>query len=454
MASEILVIPFPHPGHVFPATELANHLAARNHRITIFLPSTSSSVSLHPLIRIHEFSLPHDLRFPPGLLEEIIIPILARISPRPLYAIVDEMMAWLFDTCKELEIPAVSFFTSSACSASLGHATSRIPPDELNSGRILTFPGLPDDMALTASDMTHRGPHGGPPPGLRREGGPVRDRGPRGRGLAATSSAVAVLINTCDELEKVFLDYLAKEAGKPVWGVGPLLPVRFWDAAGSGSVRDGEVRAKRESSVSEKDVIEWLDRKPRGSVIYVSFGSLVGPTEEELVELAAGLEESNRPFIWVVQTEKLVESENGSNGYFSPEELASRTKGRGLVIRGWAPQLLILSHVATGGYVCHCGWNSTLEALGCGVPVLTWPVRGDQILNAKLMTNRLKTGLPIKADADAVVTRGDVVNGIEKLMADLEVQKRAASMRTVFSEGFPKSSSASLDAFVNFLSTN
>ncbi|KAM0934060.1 putative scopoletin glucosyltransferase [Dioscorea sansibarensis] len=465
MDAEILVIPFPHAGHIFPATELANHLAARNLRITLLLPSTSSSIALHPLIRVHEFSVPSLLRFRPGLVEEIIIPILTELfTPRPLCAIVDEMMGWLFDKCQELQIPAVSFFTSSACSAALEHATSQISKDELNPGRLLTIPGLPDDMALTTSDMTHLGP----PPRHQRNGGeggpagpihghelggsdgPIRDRGPRTRGLVAASSTVALLMNTCDELERVFLEYLAAEAGKPIWCVGPLLPARFWDTTGSGLVRDGEVRAKRESSVSEKDVIEWLDGKPRASVIYVSFGSLVAPTEEELIELAAGLEESNQPFIWVVQAG----TEIVNNGFFSKDEFARRTKGRGLVINGWAPQLLILSHVATGGYVCHCGWNSTLEALSCGVPVLTWPVRGDQLLNAKLMTNRLKVGLPIKAEADAVVIRADVANGIKKLMADDEVKKRAASIRSIFSDGFPKSSSASLDAFVNFLTTN
>ncbi|KAH7658999.1 UDP-glucuronosyl/UDP-glucosyltransferase protein [Dioscorea alata] len=455
MDAEILVIPFPHPGHIFPATELANHLAGRNLRITLLLPSTCSSISLHPLIRIHEFSVPSLIRLRPGLLEEIIIPVLTDLSSssRPLCAIVDEMMGWIFDTCQELKIPTVSFFTSSACSAALEHATSRIPKDEVNPSRLLTVPGLPDDMALTTSDMTHLGP----PLRYQRNNGPggpdgptTRNHGPKKRGLVASSSTVSLLMNTCDELEHVFLEYLAAEAGKPVWCVGPLLPIRFWETTGSGLVRDGEVRAKIESNVSEKDVIEWLDAKPRGSVIYVSFGSLVAPTEEELIELAAGLEESNQPFIWVVQAG----TEIVNNAFFSQDEFARRTKGRGLVINGWGPQLLILSHVATGGYVCHCGWNSTLEALGYGVPVLTWPVRGDQILNAKLMTNRLKVGLPIKAEADAVVTRADVVNGIKKLMADDEVKKRATSIRSIFSQGFPKSSSASLDAFVNFLTTN
>lgn len=270
-----------------------------------------------------------------------------------------------------------------------------------------------------------------------------------------TNGAIALLFNTCDDLERPFLEYVAKESNKPVWGVGPLLPDAFWSASES-LVRDEKIRPKRDGSgVSEREVLEWLDSKPRGSVIYVSFGSLGAPSEAELAALAAGLEESNRPFVWAFQPQAMLHDAEGipvqTPGGWEPVGLASRVGERGLVIRGWAPQLLILSHRATGGFLTHCGWNSTVEALGCGVPMLTWPVHGDQIHNAKLVTRRLRAGIALKSGSEPV-SKDDVLRGIERLMAGEEgVKERAASAQAIFAEGFPRSSAASLDAFLDFV---
>nr|UHB15545.1 UDP-glycosyltransferase [Paris polyphylla] len=450
-AGKIIVVPFPHPGHIFPATELCRHLAARNYSITLFLPSTSSSSSssssLHPLITTVEFPVPHPTNFPPHLLEDTLPDLLARhIDPPPVCAIVDEMIGWLIDACASLNIPAVSFFTSSACSSAIQHATSSINPSDLLPGQPLLLPGLPDDLSLTASDL--------PPPDHgpgRRGGGP--HRGPRVRGMASLAGAKAILVNTCDDLERPFVEYMARVAGKPVWGVGPLLPAQFWSSTAS-HVRDREVRSRRESSVSEGDVIRWLDSRPRGSVVYVSFGSLVVPSEEELGQLADGLRESGRPFIWAVQPDARRPGPDGPIAAgVSAAELARRTGSMGLVVEGWAPQLAILGHPSTGGFVCHCGWNSTVEALAFGMPMLTWPVRGDQYHNAKLVTNRLGTGWAVRG-AGPVVGKGDVARGIEKVMGDEEIKRRAAAVGEMLSAGFPPSSSDSVDEFLDFVSND
>lgn len=450
---EIVVVPFPHPGHLFPVTELCNQLASRNCHVTVFYPSSStpSSLSLHPLIRIVEFSLGDSVNFKPPALDETILNLIAVYfkdrdsSDFPVCAIVDEMISWAIDPFLELQVPAVTFFTSSACSSALSHAMDQmISTDELlTPGTIMTVPGLPEEMALASSSLAARPG----PPNIGR--GPPHANGKRPkRGLAASEDVAAMLFNTCCDLERPFLDYVAREAKKPVWGVGPLLPVQF---------KDGEVRSKRESSVTEEQVIQWLDSKPRGSVIYVSFGSLVNPSDEELAELAAGLEESNRPFIWVVQpnsrrhdsTGRPIEGE--SRPAYSPVDTAKRVGSRGLIIKGWAPQLTILSHPTTGGYVCHCGWNSTVEALRCGVPMLTWPVRGDQHHNARLVTGLLRVGLALK-EGDVAVTKEDVVRGIEMLMGDEGIKERAAEMKGILKRGFPKSSADSVDDFLSFIS--
>lgn len=403
-------------------------------------------------------------------------------------------------SCESLGVPVVSFFTSSGCAAALEHAASKLSEEDLGPEGTLAVPGLPEDMALSASDLRQDPPppppHGGsgsappfwppPPPQFQQGhflcrpppqqgatppppfmpphagGGPVAQGGGGAppRGLGETSRAAALLFNTCDAVERPFLEYIAKESGKPVWGVGPLLPSRFWSTAdepvGDEAVRPGE---QREPAVAGGEIRAWLDAKPPASVVYISFGTLVGPSDEELEELAAALEESRRPFIWVLQADTMGPGGHpgGGGGYF-PEGLARRAaeSQRGLVIRGWAPQLMILSHPSTGAFLSHCGWNSTVEALARGVPILAWPIKGDQVFNSKLVTARLRVGHPVRTAGGPGerVTRGDVERGIERLMADDEVKERAAAVRSIFDAGFPSSSAGSLDAFVEFLGRN
>ncbi|KAF2551155.1 hypothetical protein F2Q68_00034110 [Brassica cretica] len=62
------------------------------------------------------------------------------------------------------------------------------------------------------------------------------------------------------------------------------------------------------------------------------------------------------------------------NEEWLPEGFEERTKGKGLIIRGWAPQVLILDHKAVGGFVTHCGWNSAIEGIAAGLPMVTWPM--------------------------------------------------------------------------------
>lgn len=367
-------------------------------------------------------------------------------------------MSHLLTTCRHLDVPAVSFFTASACSTALDHATSSHSAADLGLSGSVNIPGLPPEMYPTAADVTILS-HLGPP--MPTPFGPAQRIPPSGsgppmppqRGIGETDGAIALLFNTCEDLERPFLEYIAKEAKKPVWGVGPLLPARFDDAA----------RARRESTHDERAVLAWLDAKPARSVLYVSFGSLVSPSDAELAELAAALADSSRPFIWAVQPSALRHDSAGFPVHLTGsgsecesesafiDELATRAGERGLVIRGWAPQLLILSHYSTGGFLTHCGWNSAVESLRCGVPMLTWPIHGDQVHNARLVTRQLRAGRAI-GSARGGVTRNDVARGIEQLMQDEEARKQAAAVaRDVFGGGFPASSSASVDAFVDFI---
>lgn len=230
--------------------------------------------------------------------------------------------------------------------------------------------------------------------------------------------------------------------------MGPLLPDQFWTSSGS-LIRDQEIRPNKPSNVTEEDVIRWLDAKPRGSVIYVSFGSSVGLTVEEYDKLAKALEESTRPFIWAIQP-----GSGGSEEGYYPHGLGAKVRERALMITGWAPQLLILSHPSTGGFLSHCGWNSTIEALGRGIPFLAWPIRGDQFYNAKLVVHHLKVGYMVSDEDPVMVKEEEIGKGIDKLMSDEEVKERAVKVSGMFQGGFPKSALADLDAFINFITQN
>ncbi|KAF8012174.1 hypothetical protein BT93_I0337 [Corymbia citriodora subsp. variegata] len=112
----------------------------------------------------------------------------------------------------------------------------------------------------------------------------------------------------------------------------------------------------------------------------------------QLREIAIGLEASGQQFIWVVKKDP--NAEEGKEEWL-PDGYESRIRSKGLIIRGWAPQVLILDHEAVGGFVTHCGWNLTLEAVTAGMPMVTWPVAAEQFFNEKFVTQVLKIGVNI-----------------------------------------------------------
>ncbi|KAJ7953363.1 Glycosyltransferase [Quillaja saponaria] len=243
--------------------------------------------------------------------------------PRPLCAIVDFQMGWTKFVFWKFNIPVIGFFTFGACAAAMEWAAWKTQVGDLKVGELRLIPWLPIEMSLTYSDLK------------RKTGGPVGTggRGPPKPGdrppwVNEVEGSIALIFNTCDDLERPFITYMNIQMNMPVWGVGPLLPERYlkFNSSASQLLRDSEIREhKRQSNHTEEEIIHWLDSKPRGSVIYVGFGSEVGPTMEEYHQLSAAFEQSTRPFIWVIQPKS-----NGVGG-------DSKVGSRGLIIYGWAP---------------------------------------------------------------------------------------------------------------------
>jgi UDP-glucosyl transferase 73C len=175
------------------------------------------------------------------------------------------------------------------------------------------------------------------------------------------------------------------------------------------------------ASMDEAQCLQWLDSMNPGSVIFVSFGSMACTAPQQLVELGLGLESSNKPFIWVIKAgDRFPEVEE-----WLADGFEERVKDRGLIIRGWAPQVMILWHKSIGGFMTHCGWNSTLEGICAGVPLITWPHFAEQFVNERLVVDVLKTGVEVGVKAvtqwgheqkEATVTRDAVETAVSKLM--------------------------------------
>ncbi|GLJ07843.1 hypothetical protein SUGI_0075340 [Cryptomeria japonica] len=186
-----------------------------------------------------------------------------------------------------------------------------------------------------------------------------------------------LILNTFEELESEYLRHLRNLTGKPVWAIGPLLPMSYFGGAGNKVSTRGKI-----ADIAADELVRWLNSQSARWVVYVSFGSVINLSKEQIKALARGLEGSQQPFVWAI---RITESGSSGNAEYLPEGFLERTKDRGLVIWGWAPQLLILFHASLGTFMNHCGWNSTLESLSLGVPIAGWPMFADHIFNMRIL---------------------------------------------------------------------
>ncbi|XP_059063745.1 linamarin synthase 2-like [Cryptomeria japonica] len=142
--------------------------------------------------------------------------------------------------------------------------------------------------------------------------------------------------------------------------------------------------------------------------------------KEQLEELAIGLEKSQHPFLWVLRMDIA-----GGMPATLPEGFEERTKDRGLIVK-WAPQVKVLSHPSVGGFISHCGWNSCLESMSMGIPILGWPYFADQFLDCRFCKDVWKIGIDLEGvdvDENLVIKREEIERGMRRLMEGKEAQE-------------------------------
>ncbi|KAL1215503.1 UDP-glycosyltransferase 72C1 [Cardamine amara subsp. amara] len=253
---------------------------------------------------------------------------------------------------------------------------------------------------------------------------------------AEVVTADGVFVNTWHSLEPMtigsFLD--PENLGMvmrdvPVYSVGPL-------------VRPAEPGLKH-------GVLDWLDLQPKESVVYVSFGSGGALTAEQTIELAYGLELSGQRFVWVVRPPaehdpcaSMFDKTNNETEPldFLPDGFVDRTKYIGLVVRTWAPQEEILAHESTGGFVTHCGWNSVLESIVNGVPMVAWPLYSEQKMNAWMISEELKIASRVNV-ADGIVKKEEIVEMVKRVMDEeegKEIRKNVKELKKTAEEALKK----------------
>ncbi|KAL1561418.1 N-hydroxythioamide S-beta-glucosyltransferase [Salvia divinorum] len=441
MDAEVVVLPYPAQGHINPAAALAETLALRGLRVALITTTAlSKTATFHHTpatpIAIHHLSDGHERATQPETTEAYLARLEANLS-RSLAAFLDErgqvkavvydsIMPWVLDIAHERGLLGAVFFTQS-CSVSavyyhLKQGLVRLPYDQ---GSATDLPALPPLRPRHLPSFAHVDSQRTTVDFL-------------GRQFDNLERADWIFFNSFHKLESQVLEWMAKQW--PVKAVGPtylLLQKRK-------RLVSNHIISLFEPKQDEA-CREWLDARGSGSVVYVSFGSLAPLRKEQMEELAHGLAMSNCPFLWVVRASEMDKL----------QPLTSFDLERGLVVE-WCHQPQVLAHRAVACFVSHCGWNSTLEALSHGVPLVAMGQLYDQPTNAMFVEDVWGFGIGVRAREDGIVGREEIAMRVKQVVEGdegIELKKNACKWKGLADEAVEQggTSSTNIDEFVSTL---
>ncbi|KAJ4806366.1 Glycosyltransferase [Rhynchospora pubera] len=467
MKEAVVLYTAPADGHLAPMVSLAKLFQKHNFSATVVtydnphrpgqveqdvsrLSSANPSISFHVLPQITTGEDYANLR-PPAVMHTIlqtqninlhnfIMDLSKTSSIRAI--MLDSLCTVGIDVARQLNIPAY-FFTPSGASAlafffnllELDASSSLSLKDYGNSP--INFPGLPP---VVASDC------------------PIFlvDRGSDSYKSAMENfrdivKSDGVLMNTFESLEPKAISALREGLCgpsfnmPPIYSIGPLV-----------------TETKEEDMEERHECLKWLDSQRKGTVVFLCFGSMGSFPLDQIKQIAIGLENSGQRFLWVVKVNVNMDPRNIFKasmpefelGQILPEGFLNRTKDRGMVLKTWAPQIQVLHHESVGGFVTHCGWNSILEAVTAGKPMVCWPLYAEQRLNkAVLVDHETRLGVTMEGYDCEMVEAEEVETKIRWLMegeGGKLLKERIKVMKDKAGESLTEAGTSS-QAFVQFL---
>ncbi|XP_047333701.1 UDP-glycosyltransferase 83A1 [Impatiens glandulifera] len=447
----VLAIPYPAQGHVIPMMELCHCLDKQgfkvsfvnsdyNHKRIINSFTDDNNVGDH----IHLVSIPdgldplddrNDLKkltesifsFMPEKLEDLINQIDDSDDDKVTCVVADHCMGWAIEVAAKMGIKTAAFWPATSALLSLSFSIPKLLEDG-----IINQNGTPvkKEMVKLSPTMPSMNP-------VHFTWACIAD--------LETQKTVFDTFKICNETVKlaqtiicntsIDLESAAFSLRPEIIPIGPLLAHnRLGNQAGHFWPDDSSC-------------LKWLDDRPLGSVIYVAFGSFTIFDETQFRELAIGLEMTNFSFLWVVRPDS-------TNGIDYPKGFIERVGDRGLMV-SWAPQQRILAHPALACFVTHCGWNSTQEGVGNGLPLICWPYFADQFLNESYICDVWRVGLRLDKDETGIIRSEEIKDKIVQLLEDKDLKRRVLNLKEMVMKGVKEggTSHKNLNNFIQWLKT-
>jgi len=422
----VIFLPHPSPGHMNPMIDTARLFAKHGVNVTIITTQANALLFKNAIdndtcsgysIKTCVLQFPSaQVGLPEGvenIKDGTSIEMLTKISYgiamlreqieilfqdlQPDCIVSDMFYPWTVESAAKLGVPRIYYYSSSYFSSCCAHFIRKYKPHEnlVSHDQLFSIPELPHNIEITSLQL---------------------EEWYRTRNLFADyldvvyeseSKSYGTLYNSFHDLESDYEQLYKSTMRIKAWSVGP---VSTWIKKDDGNI------------AIEPKLLNWLNSKPNDSVLYVSFGSLTRLSRAQIVEIAHGLEISSHNFIWVVRKK---DGGKMKDSFLQDFEQRMKESKKGYIIWNWAPQLLILDHPSIGGIVTHCGWNSILESLSVGLPMIAWPMFAEQFYNEKLLVDVLKIGVSVgskvnkfwsSVDDDDLVRREEIAKAVAVLM--------------------------------------